>query len=234
MTTALPGGPRETWVYESLIGALPIQLSPGQAMLVQFAGFETAVLALGWWYNRPAAAIAGTVAVVVAAVGSAGMLVLGSRIRALNTPAAYYRLLFGSSIELVLGLLAFLGLITYLFIIDPTDGTSLLGDLLGTTPPAPAVFVMLLILWDVCYRIGTGWWAAVTALYRSAKFTFDPATARAYRRLDLGNAAFAAVQLALVPLLRDQVVLAGAVIGHVLAVGIVVSASLWLARPNRT
>jgi len=223
----------DTWVYESIVGAIPgLSLSPAAAVALQFAGFECAVLVLAWIYGAWEAAIAGTVAVAVAAAGSAAMLDLGTRVRDLDSPAPYRRLLFGSSIEVVLGMLAYVALLTYLFVLDPRDGATLVGDLLGEDPPLPAAYLLLLIAWDVCYRIGTGWWAAVAALYRSTRFSFDPATARGFRRLDLRTAGFALVQVALLPPLFSHPLLAVAVGGHIIAVWVVVAASVWsLSRP---
>jgi len=218
----------ETWVYESIIGALPgFSLSPRLAVTLQFAGFELAVLALAVVYDLRDAAVVGTVAVAVAAAGSAAMLDLGNRVRTLDAPAPYRRLLFGSSIEVVLALLAYVALLTYLFVFDPRDGATLFAELLGEDPPLPAAYLLLLISWDVCYRIGTGWWAAVAALYRSRRFSFDAATATAFRQLDLRTAGFALVQAALLPPLFSHPLLAVAVAGHIIAVWIVVAASVW-------
>jgi len=223
----------ETWVYESLVGAIPgVSLSPRVAVGLQFAGFELAVIVLAAIYGLREAAIAGTVAVAVAAAGSAAMLDLGTRVRARDAPAPYRRLLFGSSMEVVLGLLAYVALLTYLFVYDPREGSTLVAELLGEDPPLTAVYLLLLVSWDLCYRIGTGWWAAVAALYRSRRFTFDAETAAAFRRLDLRTAGFALVQLALLPPLLPHPPLAVAVGGHVLAVWAVVAASVWsLSRP---
>ena len=225
----------DAWVYESLVGALPgIDLTPSRAVAIQFAGFELGVLAFGWVYGLRSAAVAGTVGVAVAAAGSAFMLDLGARVRALPSPEPYRRLLFGSSVEVVLGLLAYVGLLTYLFAYDPRDGTSLVADLLGARPPAPAVFLFLLIVWDVCYRIGTAWWAAVAGLYRSWRFRFDRETAAAFRGLDRRIAGFGVLQLALVPVVREQPLLAALVVGHVVAVLAVVGASAWRSRSTAT
>jgi hypothetical protein len=223
----------DTWVFESIIGALPgVSLSPSLAVTLQFAGFELAVLVLAAVYGLWEAAVAGTVAVAVAAAGSAAMLDLGDRVRELDAPASYRRLLFGSSIEVVLGILAYVALLTYLFVFDPRDGTTLITELLGEDPPLLASYLLLLISWDVCYRIGTGWWAAVAALYRSRRFDFDASIAEEYRRLDLRTAGFALVQVALLPPLLSHPPLAVAVGGHILAVWIVVTASVFsLSRP---
>jgi hypothetical protein len=223
----------DTWVFESIVGALPgIRLPPRLAVTLQFVGFELAVLVLAAVYDLWEAAVAGTVAVAVAAAGSAAMLDLGDRVRDLDAPASYSRLLFGSNIEVVLGILAYVALLTYLFVFDPRDGTTLFTALLGDDPPLLAAYLLLLIAWDVCYRIGTGWWAAVAALYRSRRFDFDPSTAGAYRRLDLRTAGFALVQIALLPPLLSHPPLAVAVGGHIIAVWVVVAASVVsLSRP---
>ena len=60
----------------------------------------------------------------------------------------------------MLGVLTFLALVTCLLVVDPREGTTLVTDLLSESPPAPATY-LLLVAWDVCYRIGTGWWASV-------------------------------------------------------------------------
>jgi hypothetical protein len=222
----------ETWVYESIVGAIPgVDLSPGVAVTVQFLLFEGAMLALAAAYDLWSAVPAGTAAVGVAAAGSYLMLALGSEIRASSAPPAYPRLLFGTSIEVVLGVLAFVALVTALL----TGGAAparqpLLTALLGPMPPAPAVYLALLVLWDLCYRIGTGWWASVVGLSRTVRYRreFDASTRTRLRRADLLTIGFALVQLALVPFVGDRPVLLVAIVGHVLAVTVVSGASVVL------
>jgi hypothetical protein len=218
----------ETWVFESIVGALPGVTVPARfAVGLQFLLFEVAVITLGAVYGLREAMLAGTIAVAVAAAGIAVMLDLGDNVRKLDTPPSYRHLLFGSSIEVVLGVLAYVALLTYLFVFDPRDGTTLITELLGENPPLLPSYLLLLISWDVCYRIGTGWWAAVAALYRSRRFSFDAETTRKLRRLDLRTAGFALVQVALLPPLFSHPPLALAVGGHILAVWTVVGASLF-------
>lgn len=221
----------ETWVYESIVGAVPgIDLTRTQAIAVQLLGFEAAVLALAWYYDLWDAALAGTAAVTVAAAGSVEMLRIGQSARAAETPDAYHRALFGSSIEVVLGILTFVALVTYLFIYDPRTGTPLITELLGSEPPFPAVYLVLLVLWDLCYRIGTGWWAAVVALWRSVSYRFDSTTATALARADGETVLFGVLQLVLAPFLVGHSVLLVALLGHVIAVTLVGSASIALLR----
>jgi len=226
----------ETWVYESIIGALPgISVSRRAALAVQLLGFEAAILVLAWIYGLPQAAVAGTVAVAVATVGSAEMLRIAQLTRGEDVPEAYYRLLFGSSVEVVLGLLAFVALVTHLFVWNPqTADPSLVETLFGPDPPVLVVYLTLLVLWDVCYRIGTGWWASVAALWRSARYRFDADTRQTLRRADMETFGFGLVQLVFVPFLLGQPVLMTAVVGHVVAVTGVTGLSLALLRRNQS
>lgn len=221
----------DTWAYESIVGALPgLDLPERVAVGIQLVGFEAAVLVLAWAYGLPDAAIAGTVAVAVATAGSVTMRRMGDRVRAADVPEAYPRTLFGSSMDVVLGLLAFVALVVYVFVVDPGDGTSLLADLVGEQPPPVVVFVGLVVAWDVCYRIGTSWWASVVGAWRSWRFDVDAETAAALRRVDRLNVGFAVVQLALAPLLVGHPILLVAVLGHVVAVVLVAGLSLALLQ----
>lgn len=213
----------EAWVYESIVGAIPgIDLTDWQAVTIQFVLFQSGVVLLGVVYGFEEAIVAGTAAVVVAAIGSLVMLRLGAVNRSAGVSRTYYRLLFGSSIEVVLGLFSFVGLVTYLFVYDPaTGGMTLLERLFGPEPPVVVVFFTLLVLWDLCYRIGTSWWTAVVSLWRAVRLGPDPDRTRLFVRLDLINVGFALTQLLLVPFVFEEPILLVAVLGHVLAVAIV-------------
>ena len=216
----------ETWVYESLVGGIPgLGISRTLAVAIQFFLFQVGVMVLGWYYGLWDAVLAGTVAVVVAAVGSIEMHRLGAINRRLSTPPEHKRLLFGSSIEIVLGVLAFIALVTYLI---AWDGT-LLDRLFGPDPPLPVVYLTLLILWDLTYRIGTSWWSAVVALWRAVHVDLSPTEVSRVRRLDAENIGFSGLQLAFVPFLLAEPVLLGAVVGHVLAVAVVCTAAIVLS-----
>jgi hypothetical protein len=224
-------GGDESWVYESIVGAIPgVDIRPAVAMALQFVGFEALVLVLAWLYGLPTdAVVAGTVAVAVATAGSGAMLRIGRALRDPAVPAVYRRQVLATSVEVVLGLLAFVALVTYLFVVDPRQGgPDLLAGLVGADAPAPVVFLALLILWDLCYRIGTAWWASVAALWRSARLDVAPAAATELRRADLVTMAFGLVQLALVPFVLDHPLLLVAVVGHVAAVVVVTSSSVAL------
>ena len=222
----------ETWVYESIIGALPgIDLPRAGAIAIQIVVFQVAVVVFAWYYQLWAAAIAGTAAVLIAAIGSVEMLRISSLARRAGVPESYGRLLFGSSVEVVLGVLSFVALVTHLFVFDPANAANpLVRSLFGPEPPVVVVYLTLLVLWDVCYRIGTGWWASVVALWRSARFTFDRPTRRTLARADLETMGFGVTQLVLVPFIIEFPVLLFAVLGHVVAVVAVTGLSVVLLR----
>ncbi|QLG61002.1 DUF7530 family protein [Halorarum salinum] len=227
----------EAWTYESIVSALPgTKFSMGTAVALQVAIFEGGLLVLAAAYDLWNAVPAGTAAVVVAAAGSYLMTSIAASNRTVVMPDRYYRLLFGSSIEVVLAVLAFSALVTHLFVFDPLHAgtelpaarllpfavdpapTPLVTTLFGTEPPVPAVFFALLVLWDLCYRIGTSWWAAVVSIYRELRLGPTGESAVTFRRIEWFNVAFAVVQLALVPVVLDRPVLLLVVSGHVLAV----------------
>jgi hypothetical protein len=217
----------DTWAYESIIGALPgIDISERAAFAIQFALFETGVLVLAAYYGLWEGAVVGTATVALATGGSFGLLRISKLVRRADPSEAYERAVFGSSIDVVLGVLAFIALVTYLFVLDPRDGSTLVAELLGERPPLPVVYLSLLVAWDVCYRIGTGWWATVVALWRSVTTDFDPESRRVLARADLATMGFGLSQLVLVPFLLDHPVLLFAVVGHVVAVVLVTGLSV--------
>lgn len=116
----------DSWVYEGIVGALPgIAVSPRMALVMQFLLFESAVVLVGFAYDLPEAAVAGTVAVGVVTVGSAELVHIGDRVREIPVPESYRCLLFGSNIEVVLSVLAYIALVTHLFVFDPATRRTL-------------------------------------------------------------------------------------------------------------
>jgi len=177
----------DTWVYEGIVGGLPgIELSNTHAVAIQFGLFQVGIVVFAAIYDLWSAALAGTAAVVVATVGSVAMHRLGVRNRSIDAPPVYYRLLFGSSIEVVLSVLAFIALITHLFAFDiQSPGEPLITTLFGTEPPVIVVYLVLLVGWDLCYRIGTSWWAAVVSLWRALTIACEPDAENQFVRIDL-------------------------------------------------
>lgn len=221
----------EAWVYESIVGAIPgLSLPDRVAVAIQFVVFEAVVLGIAAVYGLRHAVLPGTAAVAVAAVGSWFMLDIAVRARAVELPSTYRRLLFSSNVEVVLGVVAYAGFGTYLFTSGSGSGPSLFGTLFGGTPPPLAVFALLLVVWDVCYRIGTGWWTALVTLYATLRYELSPAATADVRGVEARTMAFALVQLALVPFVLPHPVLALAVTGHVAAVGLVLAVAVLAGR----
>lgn len=220
--------PGTGWVYEHIVTAVPgATMSARRAIALQFLGFEGVVLALGVGYGLPTDAIvAGTAAVVVATAGSVAMVTIGAAVRAADPHPAYERVLFGSKIEVVLGVVSYALLSTFLLVGALGSEPGLLEGVLGRNPPIPAVFVAFVLAWDVCYRIGVGWWASLVGCWRSVTGRFEPDSVGTLRRADAATIGFAVVQLVMIPVVLSAPLLALAVLGHVAAVILVSGASL--------
>lgn len=221
----------DTWVYESLVGGIPgLGLTTRRAIGLQFVLFEALVLGLAVGYDLPrSVVVAGTVAVVVAAAGSVAMLHIGGATRAAGLPDPHRRLLFGSSVEVLLSVLSFVGVVTYVLV----GGASGVVAPVGDPPPAPVVAVALLLLWDLCYRGSTAWWTALVSLWRSLRYRVDPETARRCRRIDAATVAFGLLELALVPVVAGDALLVGVLVVHAAAVTLVSTAATLLLRTDR-
>ncbi|MFW6384703.1 MAG: DUF7530 family protein [Halodesulfurarchaeum sp.] len=227
--------PGETeWVYESLVRSVPVvNVSRTAAIAVQLIGFEGAILVLSWYHGLPEAALVGTAGVLVSIAGSVFMLRLSGSIRAVEVPDQYRDLLFGSRIEVVLGLLSFFVLVVYMFVYDPRQpGEALVTTVLGNRPPLLFSYVLLMVGWDVAYRIGVGWWASVLGLWRSIRFggEMSESTRRRLRGADGLTIGFAGVQLLLLPVLSGHPLLQFVIVGHVLAVVVVSGVSILHSR----
>lgn len=209
----------ETWVFESIVGAIPgVDVSERRALAIQFLLFEAIVVAVSVLFDRPNAVFPGTAAVLVATAGSALMLDVGRRIRTANLPREYRQLLFSTSIEVVLGVVGYAVVLTVLFVYQPRHGPTLLESVLGPTVPLLPAFLFFMILWDIAYRIGTGWWIALLAVWRSMRWSVEDQIASEVRAIDRRNAVFGAVQLVLLPFVLEYHILAILLVGHVLAV----------------
>lgn len=218
------GRGRGGWTYVSLISTLPgLSLRPRRALALQFVAFEVAAVLLSTRYGRWDVLPFATVAVVVATAGSGLMVTLSDRLRSLDPPEPYRRTLFDAGVDVVMGLVAFIALVTYLLVASRGPDPGPVADSFGSAMPAIAVGFGLLVGWDLCYRIGTGWWASLTGLWRSVTFgpEFDRGARRAYVELDLLTIGFAGLQLLLVPFVLGDRLLAFALVGHIVVVAVV-------------
>ena len=213
----------ETWVFESIVGAIPgLDLSDRTALVLQFVLFEALALVVVTVFDRWQALAPGTAAILVATAGSAFMLDIGQRIRNASIPAVYRQLLFSTSFEVVLGVVGYATVLTVIFVYQPRHGPTLLEVTLGPSVPLVAAFLFFMILWDIAYRVGTGWWIALLALWRVYAAGVDPATAANIRAIDRRTAAFGLSQLLLLPFVWEFRLLSALLLGHVAAVLLVV------------
>jgi hypothetical protein len=218
------GGESPGWAYVSIVSAVPgLSLDPRVALPVQFLFFEGVTLALAVWYDLWPAVPVATVAVALATVGSGLMVELRSVVRSQDLQPWYRSLLFESGADVAMGLVAFITLLTHVIVGSRLPGTDVLEGIVNVALPAPALFLALVVAWDLCYRIGVGWLASVTGCWRSLRDGNDgaPERRRAFRRADALTIGFALTQLVLVPFLTTEPLLATLVLGHVVAVVLV-------------
>lgn len=214
----------ETWVFESIVGAIPgIDVSDRTALVLQFVVFEALVLLVAAGFGRWQAVLPGTAAILVATAGSALMLDIGRRVRTAAVPDTYRQLLFSSSLEVVLGVVGYAAVLTVLFAYQPRHGPTLLQSVLGPQVPLLAAFFFFVILWDIAYRVGTGWWIALLALWRALTLDIEGPLADELEAIDYRTAAFGVVQLVLLPFVWEFPLLAAGLLGHVLAVFVVLA-----------
>lgn len=221
------------WAYVSLASLVPGRsYDPAVALTGQFLGFTAVAVGLAAWYGRWELLPLATAAIAVSTAGSGLMVALDARVRALDPPPAYRRLLFDASLDVVMGLVAFIAFLTYLLLEASGPAPGFLGARLGEPLPALAVAFTLVVAWDLSYRIGTAWWAGLTGLWRTVAFgrELDRPARAGYVRTELLVAGFAALQLLLVPFLWPDRLLALLVLGHVAAVLAVSALSIGLLR----
>lgn len=225
----------ETWTYESIVSALPgIDLSDRIAVAFQLGLFQVGVILFALIYDAWSAALAGTAAVIVAAGGSIMMLRMGALARSVSISPAYRKMLFSSNIEVVLSVLAFIALVTYLFVVDPGQSeTPLLNELFGPEPSMFLIYFTLLVLWDLCYRIGASWWIGVVSLWRAVRYPADRETAATLGYVDRLNIGFGLLQIILIPFVLDHPSLVVALVGHIIAVTTFSGVSSLITRGRR-
>lgn len=225
----------ESWTYETIVTSIPgVGVSNTVGYAVQLFGFAAAVVVLWLAYGLPTRVLwIGLTVVAVATLGSGEMIYISDVVRSADASERYRRLLFNSQIELVMGLVAFFIFVVYLFVVNPRADGGLLEYLLGDRPPALVVFTMLVLVWDVCYRIGTAWWAAVCGLWRAIVETPTAATRRPYRWLDLVILLFSVSQLVLLWVVSGDRFLTAVLVGHVGAVTVVTALVVGIERWKR-
>jgi hypothetical protein len=220
------------WAYVSIVSAVPgLSLDPRVALPAQFLLFECGTVALAVWYDLWPAVPVATVAVALATLGSGLMVRLRTVVRSQELPQRYRSLLFESGADVAMGLVAFITLLTYVLVRSRPPGPDVLDRIVGVALPAPALFLALVVAWDLCYRIGVGWLASVTGCWRAIRSGNGGSAQRrqAFRIADLLTIGFALSQLVLVPFLGSEPILVALVVGHVLAVLLVSGCAIGLS-----
>ncbi|MFW9768049.1 MAG: pyridoxamine 5'-phosphate oxidase family protein [Candidatus Thorarchaeota archaeon] len=169
------------WIYEEIVDRIPPfrWLPPvwdviAQAVLVEAVG----ILAFIYFSMPVETAILGSVAIAYTVVWSAGCLYVIPAMRRLRNPTNEQELrvlreyksdlLWNRKNELVFGVLCFVGVMGYTFW-DPPFLQHFLGPGYGN----PLLFILLLVLaWDVSYRMGLSFVTTLFAARRSIALSY--------------------------------------------------------------
>ena len=228
------------WIYEEIVDRIPPfrWLPPvfdviAQLLLVEAVG----VLAFIYFQMPLEAALFGSLAILYTVVWSAGCLYVIPWLRRLRDPTNKLerivlqeyksRLLLNRRYELIGGLLCFGAIIVYLFVIDP----GYLQFFLGTGYGNPLLTILILVLaWDIAYRIGLSMVTALFTAWRSISLSSAArermglaytaySEVRTLKRLDMINLYWGLSAILLLPLAYNSYLLllglAGFLIGMV-------------------
>jgi len=221
---------RRKWIYEEIVDHIPPfrWLPPTLAVVSQLLLVETVGVFAFVYFQMPVeAAIFGSLAIMYTVVWSAGCLYVVPWLRRLRDPTnkserrvlrAYKkRVLLNRKYELVGGLLCFSIVIAYIL-----SDTEYLAYFLGAGFGNPLLLVLILVLaWDVCYRLGlslvTSFFAAARSMLlsraarrrRGLAYTAYPEI-RTLKNLDIMNLYWGVSAVLLLPLtLRSSFLLMG-------------------------
>ena len=186
------------WIYEEIVDRIPPfrWLPSTYAVVAQLLLVETiGVIAFIYFQMAAEAAIFGSLAILYTVIWSAGCLYVIPWLRRLRDPTNKLerkvlrdyktRLLLKRRYELVGGLACFGAVIAYL-IYD----TDYLQYFLGTGYGNPLLTILILVLaWDICYRMGL---SLVTALFTAWRSMSLSSAAR--KRLGLAYTAYSEVR----------------------------------------
>jgi flavin-dependent dehydrogenase len=171
------------WLYEHIVERLPglARLPARTSVLIQLLLMEALGLVLGKEYGvGPLALARGSLLIVAVALWSQVLLAVAPRLRfsvvvaggqrrggLQEVMAAYRRWLFHPwHLEAAPGLLMFIGAWIMLLHHHGGEGT-VLEWMLGRSSETFLLLPVVLLSWDVCYRLGVGLWVAVFSGWRS-------------------------------------------------------------------
>ncbi len=187
------------WIYEEIVDRIPPfrWLPPTFDVVAQLLLVETVgVLAFIYFQMPLEAAVFGSLAILYTVVWSAGCLYVIPWLRRLRNPTNKLernilkdyksRLLLSRKYELIGGLVCFGAVGVYLFIID----TEYLQFFLGAGYGNPLLVILILVLaWDIAYRMGLSLVTAFFTAWRSISLS-----SAARKRLGLAYTAYSEVR----------------------------------------
>ena len=178
MTVAsdVPKRSQRKWIYEEIVDKIPPfrWLPPTWDVIAQLFLLEAVGILAFVYFNMPLeTAVLGSITILYTVVWSAGCLYIIPSMRRLRNPTNEQELrvlqeyksdlLLNRRNELAVGILCFVGVIGYTFW-DPEFLQHFLGPGFGN----PLLFILLLVLaWDVSYRIGLSFVTTLFAARRS-------------------------------------------------------------------
>lgn len=243
----MSGRAEREWLYEELLDRMPpFSIFPRESrVLLQLALMEAVGLAIAFSGSLPIkSAIDGSLMILAVVIWSQVAVYIGPHIRSLRNPSSlremriieqYKQVLFSRRrFEALLGLLIFSLLLYYLVFTHDMPISRWLGSRLEIVPTV----LVLVLLWDVAYRIGLGLWASLMSLRRSLKLR-EASMARfrlgytpyrelhTLKRLDLTSMAFLLGVVPIVPVCVEDGVLLYATATYALLV-FVTSLSSWI------
>jgi hypothetical protein len=243
----MTGSMERRWLYEELLdrtppfSALPTKIRvPLQLALMEAVGLATA-----FYMSLPVkCVILGSLAITTVAIWSQIAIYIGPEIRSLRDPSSpqerriidkYKRTLFSRErYEVLIGLVIFSLVLYYLLFSSNVP----LSKWLGPSPHPVSILLIVLLLWDIAYRMGLSLWASLTSLDRSigllrasvARFGLGYTSYRelnTLKRLDGINAAYLIGIIPILPICaEDPGLLLPAVFYSVLIFG--ASVSSWM------
>ncbi|MFW9893542.1 MAG: pyridoxamine 5'-phosphate oxidase family protein [Candidatus Thorarchaeota archaeon] len=176
VVSEVPSQDQRKWIYEEIVDRIPPfrWLPPLWDVIAQLFLVEAVGILAFIYFNMPfETAILGSLTILYTVVWSGGCLYVIPWMRRLRNPTNQeersvlkeYKsdLLWNRRNELVIGILCFIGVISYTFW-DP----GFLQHFLGPGYGNPLLFILLLVLaWDVSYRLGLSFMITLFAARRS-------------------------------------------------------------------
>ncbi|MFW9925252.1 MAG: pyridoxamine 5'-phosphate oxidase family protein [Candidatus Thorarchaeota archaeon] len=181
VVSEVPNRGQRKWIYEEIVDKIPPfrWLPPTWDVIAQLFLVEAVGILAFIYFSMPAeTVILGSLTILYTVVWSAGCLYVIPWMRRLRDPTNMeerrvlreYKsdLLWNRRNELVFGILCFIGVIGYTFW-DPAFLQHFLGPGYGN----PLLFILLLVLaWDVSYRLGLSFIITLFAARRSAALSY--------------------------------------------------------------